>query len=179
MSASNQEYVLEASIVVRAPADLLWKEVTEVDIASFRHPLYLRALGVPKPLNATVVASGVGGARIAHFSNGRSFSQAITEWEPNVYFGFTFHADPGFRVGWLLDLGSGPFCMRSGAYRFRPADSGIELTLVTRYSLRGVAGACLKLPVGLILRIFQRYFLAGIRRNAERGANDGESVSHA
>jgi len=170
MGKSIVERVIESSIHVRAPADVLWREVTQVDIASFQHPMYLRALGVPKPLNAAVVTPGVGGARVAYFSNGLRFSQEITEWTPNACYAFTFRADAGFRVGWLLDLSDGPFRLHSGAYRLCPKDSGIDLTLTTHYCLSGVAGALLRFPVAAVLVLFQRYLLSGIRRNAERCA---------
>jgi hypothetical protein len=168
VTTSIVEHTIESAIPIRAPADVVWQEITQVDISSFRHPLYLRALGVPKPLNAVVLATGVGGARVAYFSNGLRFSQEITEWHPNASYAFTFVADPGFRVGWFLDLGTGPFQLRSGAYRIRQTNSGIELTLTTRYVLSGVFGIILKLPVVLVLNLFQRYLLSGIRRNAER-----------
>ena len=162
------ERMIESSVLVRAPADLLWREVTQVDIASFQHPLYLRVLGIPKPLHAAVVTPGVGGARVAHFSNGLRFSQEITEWSPNTCYAFTFRADAGFRVGWLLDLSNGPFRLQSGAYRLHPKDAGIELTLTTHYCLSGLVGAVLRFPVAVVLLLFQKYLLRGIRRNAER-----------
>jgi hypothetical protein len=165
------EHVIESVVDVRASPARLWREVTEVDIAAFRHPLYLRVLGVPKPLSASVVVAGVGGARVARFSNGLRFSQVMTEWNPHESYAFTFSADPGFRVGWLLDLHAGFFQLRSGAYRLRQTSLGVQLTLATRYSLSGVAGLFLRLPVLLTLRLFQRYLLAGIRRNAERAAS--------
>jgi len=179
MVTSVVEHTLASAVAVRAPANVVWQEVTQVDIAAFRHPLYLRALGVPKPLSATIVAEGVGGARVAHFSNGLRFSQEITEWEPNVSYAFTFVADPGFRVGWLLDLRTGPFQLRSGAYRLRPTSFGLDLTLSTRYALSGVFGMLLRLPVLLVLHLFQRYLLSGIRRNAERRAAKDDVEGHA
>lgn len=179
MPGSVVEHVIESAVFVRAPAERLWLAVTQVDIASFRHPIYLRALGVPKPLNASIEAPGVGGARVAHFSNGLRFTQEITEWTPCESYAFTFCADPGFRVGWVLDLGDGPVRLRSGAYRLRARDGGIDLTLTTRYSLSGLSGAILRLPVALTLYLFQRYLLSGIRRSAERRLANVETEGHA
>ena len=159
--------VIESCVEVEAPAAYVWKAVTEVDIASFAHPLSMRLLGVPKPLKANVIRAGVGGARVAYFSNGLRFTQEITEWLPDVHYAFTFHADAGFKVGWLLDLGTGPFRLQSGAYLLSARDSRTRLTLTTHYVLSGVAGFVLWLPVALVLFIFQRYLLGGIRKNAE------------
>jgi hypothetical protein len=108
--------------------------------------------------------------RVAHFSNGRRFSQEITEWRPPERYAFTFKADPGFRVGYCLDLADGPFRMVAGAYQIDRAGSGARLALSSEYELRGVAGALLRIPVRLVLRLFQAYLLRGIRMNAERGS---------
>jgi hypothetical protein len=47
--------------IVQAPAEIVWHHITEVDIASFRHPAYFALLGIPKPLRAEVTSPGVGG----------------------------------------------------------------------------------------------------------------------
>jgi hypothetical protein len=85
-------------------------------------------LGIPKPLRAEIVESGVGGARIAYFANGRRFSQIITTWQPYEQYAFTFQADPGFRVAYLLDLSAGPFQMKSGSYQITPHQDSLLLT---------------------------------------------------
>lgn len=160
--------VFESSVEIAAPARFVWKEVTEVDIASFQHPLSMRLLGVPKPLRAKVISEGVGGARVAYFSNGLRFTQQISEWIPDVRYAFSFNADAGFKVGWLLDLSTGPFRLQSGAYQLTGGDIHTRLTLETQYTVSGIFGWALRLPVALVLFIFQRYLLAGIRKNAER-----------
>lgn len=156
------------SISISAPAQTVWRHVTDVDIAAFPHPRYLALLGVPQPLRAELSADGVGGARTAFFANGRRFTQRITAWQPPSYFAFTFQADPGFRVGYLLDLADGPFQLRAGAYRIAPRLGSVRLTLVSRYRLRGWIGAALALPVRFVLTLFQRSLMAGIKANAER-----------
>lgn len=169
-----ERHSIEHSVDVAAKAESIWQEVTQVDIASFRHPAYLAILGIPKPLRAEVVRPGVGGARIAYFLNGLRFTQEITEWQPPRRYGFTFKPDPGFRVAYCLDLSDGPFRMVAGAYRLSPTEVGTRLTLSSQYELRGVLGASLRLPVRLILDLFQTYLLRGIQANSERRARDHE-----
>jgi hypothetical protein len=166
----QRRYSIEQVVAVAAAPEVVWREVTMVDIAAFDHPAYLAMLGIPKPLRADVLRPGVGGARVAYFSNGRRFAQEITEWRPPERYAFTFRADPGFRVGYVLDLADGPFRMVAGAYRIEPAAGGARLALSSEYELRGVAGTLLRLPVRLVLHLFQAYLLRGIRTNAERGA---------
>jgi hypothetical protein len=160
--------VLERSVRVHACAASVWREVTEVDITSFRHPTYLALLGVPKPVRAKVVRAGVGGARIATFANGMRFSQEITDWQPGERYAFTFRPDPGFRVAYCLDLSDGPFRMTCGAYRIDPAHEGVRLSLASEYELHGILGTMLRWPVRLTLLLFQAYLLRGIKSNAER-----------
>jgi hypothetical protein len=160
-------YDIEHATQINASAETVWHHVINVDIASFRHPAYFSALGIPKPLYAEVLEPGVGGARIAYFSNNRRFSQVITTWQPHEQYAFTFHADPGFRAAYLLDLSVGPFQMKAGAYHITPAQNGVHLSLSSQYLLRGIAGLCLYVPVRLTLELFQRYLLRGIKANAE------------
>jgi hypothetical protein len=163
-----ERHSVEHSVDVAASAESVWREITQVDIASFSHPLYLSLLGIPKPLRAEVLRMGVGGMRIAFFSNGLRFTQEITEWRPCERYAFTFRPDPGFRVAYLLDLSDGPFRMVSGAYRISPGGAGTRLSLSSQYELRGVPGALLRWPIRMILDRFQTYLLRGIRANSER-----------
>ncbi len=165
---SKERHTIEHSTFINAPAEVVWQHITEVDIASFRHPAYFALLGIPKPLRAEIVRAGVGGARTAFFANGRRFIQQITAWQPFERYAFTFQADPGFRVGYLLDLADGPFRMAAGAYHITPGDGGVTLALSSAYELHGLAGLGLRLPVRLVLELFQRYLLRGIKANAER-----------
>lgn len=118
------EHTIEHSTQINASAETVWQHITEVDIASFRHPAYFSLLGIPKPLRAHLDEPGVGGARIAYFSNKRHFSQEITEWQPFERYAFTFQADPGFRVAYVLDLADGPFQMKAGAIALRRPTMG-------------------------------------------------------
>jgi hypothetical protein len=163
-----ERHTIERSVQVGASAESVWREVTQVDVASFRHPVYLSTLGIPKPLRAEVLQAGVGGARIALFENNLRFSQHITEWQPGERYAFTFQADPGFRVGYLLDLANGPFRMIAGAYRIVRVDGGVTLSLSSEYELRGMVGALLRLPASVVLHFFQSSLLRGIAANAER-----------
>ena len=173
----RREFEIANTVVVDAEEQEVWRQVTQVDIASFPHPTYLRLLDVPKPLRAEVTTEGIGGARIAYFANGLRFSQEILEWHPPYRYRFTFCPDPGFRVGWVLNLRDGPFQMLSGAYDIVRQDGVTMLSLRSRYALIGFSGRLLKYPVSAVVSLFQRYLLNGIRRNAE--GHSGRPVGRA
>jgi len=163
-----QRHRIEHSVEIEASASRVWREVTQVDITSFRHPAYLAVLGIPKPMRAEVTQPGVGGSRVAFFSNGHRFSQRITEWQPCERYAFTFEPDPGFRVAYCLDLSDGPFHLQAGAYQLSPMEARTRLCLSSEYELHGAVGAGLRWPVRLVMDLFQSYLLRGIRANAER-----------
>ena len=169
----QKQHTIEHTIPINASAVAVWQHITDVDIASFKHPAYFSLLGIPKPLHAEISEPAIGGARVAYFSNGRRFTQTITAWQPHEQYAFTFQADPGFRVAYLLDLSNGPFQMKSGSYQIKPTEDGVCLTLASQYQLGGLVGALLWLPVRVVLNLFQRYLLRGIKVNAEREAGAG------
>jgi hypothetical protein len=164
----RSEHSIANSLLVRADAAAVWREITQVDLASFRPPFYLGVMGIPRPLRAEIVRPGVGGARIAYLSDGRRFSQEITEWEPPERYAFTFRPDPGFRVAGFLDLRDGPFRMIAGAYRVTPEEDGVRLHLATRYELHGIRGWLAGGTVRFVLHRVQDHLLRGIKANAER-----------
>lgn len=165
--ALKRNNILAWKIHIQAPADIVWQNITEVDLSKFEHPRILNLLGVPKALRAEFRGKHAGGLRIAYFSNDKKFTQKILEWAPHSHYSFTFEPDPGFRVAYFLDLQNGPFRMKSGAYRLRNAQDVVELELESSYELEGVLGMILALPVRVVLLLFQRNLLLGIKRNSE------------
>ncbi len=168
-----EQHRMEQSIDVAAePADV-WREVTQVDIASVPHPWYLSLAGIPKPLRAHLIEPRVGGARVAFFENGMRFTQEITAWVPQEHYAFKFKAEAGFRVAYCLDLVNGPFRMVAGAYHMQPSPHGTRLRLVSHYELRGIVGACIRAPIQLGLSAFQNQLLRSLRDNTESLAATG------
>ena len=167
---------IEQSIVINSSAADVWSQIIDLYITTFRHPAFFRLLDIPKPLKAELSHAGLGGERTAYFAGGKMFKQEIVLWQPPdaiesvgsfSRFNFTFRASPDFRVGYLLNLHSGPFQMKAGAYRIEPVEGRVRLYLSSEYELIGFFGACLLAPVRCILFLFQLYLLRGIERNAE------------
>lgn len=165
-----RSYTLVQSIVIASVRERIWHEITQVDIVTAKHPVIFRLFGIPKPLRAEMRAIGEGGERIAFFANGLRFVQRISTWLPGQRYTFSFQPDPGFRVAYCFDLSKGPFRIISGSYELRDHPKGIELFLASHYTLRGVIGNLIALPVWVLMRIYQRYLLHNIRVNCERSA---------
>jgi hypothetical protein len=165
-----RSYTLVQSIVIASVKERVWQEITQVDIVTAKHPALLRLFGIPKPLRAEMRVVGEGGERIAFFANGLRFVQRISTWLPGQRYAFRFQPDPGFRVAYCFDLSKGPFQIVSGSYELQEHPNGIELLLASHYTLRGVIGNLIALPVWLLMRIYQNFLLQSIRANCEQNA---------
>lgn len=156
---------LSANALLAAPPERVWDEITNVDIHSYPQPWYFRLAGIPHPLRAEVLASGVGGQRIAYFASGKRFIQRITKWEPLREYAFTFNPEKGFRVVFVFDLSDGIVQIPTGSYLLTQRGNSVLLKLSTEYSIDRRLAWILGPPVRLGLRTFQRYLLLGIGRN--------------
>lgn len=156
---------LSATALLDAPPERIWDEITNVDIHSYPQPWYFRLAGIPHPLRAEVIATGVGGQRIAYFASGKRFIQRIIKWEPLREYAFTFNPEKGFRVVFVFDLSDGIVQIPTGSYLLTHQGNSVSLTLSSEYSIDRRFAKILGPPVRLGLRTFQRYLLAGICRN--------------
>ncbi len=159
-----------SSAQVTATRSVVWDQITNVDIHSFPHPKYFRLFGIPNPLRAEVVDSGVGGRRIAYFDTGKRFVQQITKWNPNSEYAFAFNPEKGFKVAFFFDLSDGIVQIANGSYVLSGDAAVTTIRLGTEYSIDTRFAPILRLPVWIVLRGFQRYLLKAIANNAGTGA---------
>lgn len=165
---------LQSVAVIGAPADEVWREIVNVDIAAVHQPSYFRLAGIPHPLRAEVESEGIGGRRVAYFANGKRFLQVITGWEPPRAYSFQFNPEAGFRVLYVFDLSDGAVQIPSGDYLIVPDGDGVRLTLGTQYSVDR-RFFFLVPPVLLFLKLFQRYLLSSISANVRAAhSRDGQ-----
>lgn len=165
---SKKTYPLHHTIHIAAPAEVVWREVTHVDVTDFSVPSFFALLGVPKPNRSEILQAGAQGIRKAHFSNGKAIRQTITVWEPPYRYAFQFHPEPGFRVAYFLDLAKGPFQIEESVYIIEETSTGVMLTLQGRYTLRGFGRILLYPAINLTLNFMNRFLLKGIKSNAEK-----------
>jgi len=155
------------SILLNSDSKSIWAEITNVMVANFRFPILLRLIGIPKPLSAEVVIEGVGGYRLATFSNNAQFQQEILEWNPNKNYRFRFNPTSNFTVAYFMNLSTGPFQIRTGGYELVKHNNSINLILSSNYELKGTIGYIMHLPFRIVVYIFQKYLLTGIKNNLE------------
>jgi hypothetical protein len=130
------------SIDIAAPPSIVWPLIASVDSIrpeEERPALYL-ALGFPKPISATLSRPGVGGVRSARFEHGLTFTETVTEWEPERRLGFTIHANTDSVPPTALDahvmVGGPHFDVMSGTYELHSMAGGRSTRLVLRSTHR-------------------------------------------
>ncbi|MFD0964773.1 hypothetical protein [Pseudofulvibacter geojedonensis] len=153
------------SIYLESDKESIWKEITNVMVADFNFPKLFKLLGIPKPLSAQVIKEGIGGYRVASFSNKAQFRQTILEWELHKKYRFKFSPTKNFRVAHILNLQKGPFQILTGGYEILNNKNEIKLVLSSNYKLNGTIGKIMHLPFRFIVYLFQRHLLKGIKRN--------------
>jgi hypothetical protein len=159
---------LSSGIRVFATPETVWRNITNVRIDSSVPPRIFTLLGIPKPLHAELFDEPPERRRVAYFSNGKRFSQEITSWQPLEGYAFTFRADSGFMVAYVLDLSQGPFRLVSGEYHMVQSGGGIEVTLISTYVVEGLM-RLFSIPIAIVMSAFQRYLLSAIKKSCEEG----------
>lgn len=167
MTASHITKSIYTDINISAQAESIWENVTNVKIEQFSDPFIFKLLGIPKPLRAEIISEGEGGSRIAYFDSGKRFMQKILVWKPPNEYSFSFNPEKGFRVCYLFELSEGVFRIPGGAYYLTKTPNSTNLKLVTTYSIDRRLFLLFNLPARLILKLFQRYLLTSIKKNAE------------
>jgi len=157
---------ISSSIEISAQPSVVWSNITNVQIEQFSDPLLFRILDIPKPLKAELVSEGKHGKRVAYFKNGKRFEQEILEWKPFEAYSFSFNPEKGFKVLYWFDISTGVFRILSGSYLLVDKGQNITLELSSNYSIDRRFYFLFKLPVKMILKVFQRYLLVSIKRNS-------------
>jgi hypothetical protein len=158
---------------VAAPPSVVWRNVVRVPhITDEEQTLgFFQAIGIPRPLAATLSHDGVGGLREASFAGGIRFHEHVTEWEPERRLGFTIEVDPGTLSAAVLDehvrVGGEHFDVVFGRFDLKPIRSGTRLTLESRHHLRTTFNAYAGLWTDAVMRDIQDNICRVIRARSE------------
>lgn len=128
MARHNEIRKVENTIVIDAPADVVWRNIASVpeirkDEAK---PSWSHKIGFPMPLAATLSHEGVGGVRQATFERGILFVETVDLWEPGRRLGFGIKADPvpATTLDEHVTVGGPYFDVLRGEYDIEPAGEG-------------------------------------------------------
>ena len=160
--------ILSSTIEIKSRPEIIWDNITNVKIEQFSDPIIFKVLDIPKPLKAEIISEGEGGRRVAYFDSGKKFMQEILVWKPLEEYSFSFNPERGFRICYFFELSEGVFRIPFGAYYLTVNGQTTALKLSTTYSIDKRLYFLYNIPARLILKVFQRYLLTSIKKNAER-----------
>lgn len=123
-------YQVENSIEIHASPEMVWKQLANVStIEKHELPFSITALiGVPRPIEASMNAEGVGAVRTSKWEKGVTFKEVITDWVPNKRMAYSFDIDPDAIPDDVLDqhvkLGGDYFSPIFGEYQITSNSAG-------------------------------------------------------
>lgn len=128
------------SVVVDAPADVVWAQVLDMREIAAPPSLPFR-LGVAYPVRGVVVGEGVGAMRYGYFSTGKA-TERITDWRPGRVLAFDILSEPA-SIRELSPYGPIQTPHSDGYFRSIDARIGLEplsdgktrLTLTTNHEM--------------------------------------------
>lgn len=120
----SKTYEVTNSIIIKAPINRVWQQLANVStIEPQELPFSLTQLiGVPKPLEANMDASGVGAVRTSKWQKGIVFKEVMTDWQPNKIMLYRFEINPDLIPDDALDKH-----VKLGGEYFSPLHGGYEL----------------------------------------------------
>lgn len=124
---------VETRIRIQAPAAAVWQNIIRVPaINSTELPAsWVRTVGFPRPVEATLSHEGVGGVREASFTGGLVFTETIDHWDTLHDLSFSIHANTDSIPPTTLDehvkVGGRYFDVLEGEYRLEPLSDGSTL----------------------------------------------------
>ncbi len=175
---------VERSILVDAAPATIWpmlRGIPDVRPGEGRWTITQDVIGVPRPIGARLVGSGIGAERHAAWGHGIRFRERITEWQDQRRIGWRFIFDD--MNGWNYTdrhlLPDSPhFTITRGGYRMQPLPDGrTRVTLDTSYAIRTPVNLYAKLWGQLFLGDLENNLLAIIKHRAERAAGPARLAS--
>jgi hypothetical protein len=127
---------------IDADVGTVWRNVVRVPLIKDEEQSVglFQKVGIPRPLEATVIGEGVGALRQARFSEEIRFDEHVTAWEVGRRLGFTITVDPSSIPPSVLDVhvrvGGPYFDVVYGEFTLEPHGSGTRLHLESRHHLK-------------------------------------------
>lgn len=176
VACPREEYRVENVLEIAAPPAVVWRHVASVEaIAPDELPWsFSHVIGLPRPIEATLSAPGVGGVRRASFERGLVFAETVTEWQPERTIAFAIVAEqaPAEALDEHVVVGGRYFDVLDGRYTLEDLGDGrtrVRLTSTHRLStnLNGYAGVWTR----AIMWDLQRVILRVVAERCEHDAH--------
>lgn len=167
-------YKVEKEIIISASPTSVWNYIVEVkpiQAAEYKAGIFNK-LGIPRPLQAEVDRTEVGGQRIGSFEGGLRFVEHITYLENNREISFVIQVDPSSVRNNVFDqhvLNGNYFSFVSAQYQLIPVSQNqTKLKLTSSYQLTSKINFYGKFWGNVILGDFQQRLLEVIKKRCEK-----------
>ena len=165
---------VETSIRIHAPAEVVWQNIIRVPAINPAElpPSWVRTIGFPRPVEATLSHEGVGGVRHASFTGGLVFTETIDHWDTLRDLGFSIRANgdqiPSTTLDEHVKVGGRYFDVLEGEYELEPLAGGDTLLhLGSRERVSTHFNAYAGFWTEAVMRSIQSSILEVIRQRAE------------
>lgn len=169
-----QEQVVSV-VEIDAPPSVVWAQTVEIrniDKSELKPTFSHAIVGTPKPLDARMEGYGVGAVRQLEWTQGVTFEEVVTEWQPDRKLAWDFRftqASIPDHVEAHIDVDSGYLKIANGDYVLEAlADNRTRLTLTTRYQMATPINIYCKLWGKVFFNDFHNTVLKVVKDRSER-----------
>jgi hypothetical protein len=178
VSESNQVRTVETQILIHAPQEIVWRSIKSVPAIAPEELQWswTRAIGFPRPIEATLTKEAIGGIREASFAGGVVFTETIFDWQPPNEIAFTIRPNsdsiPPTTMDEHVKVGGRYFDVLTGKYQLTPQPDGSTLLkLTSQERLSTHFNAYAGFWTDAVMWDIQRSILKVIKNRCERSGN--------
>ncbi|MBP9664255.1 MAG: hypothetical protein KBD94_06500 [Pyrinomonadaceae bacterium] len=174
VNSPSQVYAVTSEVVIDARPDNVWKNIVrvpEISEGEYRSGVF-HSLGIPRPIEAELIAEGPGAMRKGHFEGGLTFTEHIIDWQPHRKVAFDIVVDPDTIAERVFDqhvLKGNYFTFIDAGYEIESInETQVRLRLTSQYRLTSKVNFYGKFWGDIILADFQDRLLDVIKRRCDR-----------
>lgn len=165
-------YEVHNQIAIAADAETVWQHIERVDTIRPEEQThsYLHDFGFPRPLEATLSHTGVGGVRHASFENNILFVETITDWDKPHRLSFEIVPELSKTRSPVVNdkiLGGRYFDVLEGTYTLEPQGEHTLLHLTSKQRVSTFYNVYSSLWTRWIMSELQGYILRVIQQRCE------------
>jgi hypothetical protein len=174
IKSPSDTYTIKSEVIIDAAPETIWNNIVEVQAIDSKeyNSGFFHAIGIPRPISATLDRRELGGKRIGNFEGGLMFIETITEYNENKKVSFDIRIDPSTVRSKVFDqhvLNGNYFNFLDASYELTELQNGqVKLTLSSSYQLTSTINFYGKFWGDIILTDFQDRLLQVIDNRCER-----------
>ena len=173
INSPSKIHQIKSEVLISASPEKIWDHIVEVNPIDEKeyNAGFFNAVGIPRPISATVDQKDKGGNRIGNFEGGLKFLETITRYQPNEIVSFDIRIDPKTVRPKIFDqhvLKGNYFTFVDATYELDSINNEqVKLTLSSSYQLTSTINFYGKFWGDLILSDFQERLLKVIEKRCE------------